>query len=83
MRNHRFGRSRTLHCPLQIHRPGEFHERRELEDRVQGDPHTKGVVGASDDPHFVPPVGQTMLTLDLPVKQPDVVVPVVELMLKD
>jgi alpha-L-fucosidase len=40
-------------------------------------------VGASDDPHFVPPVGQTTLTLDLPVKKPDVVVPVVELVLKD
>lgn len=40
-------------------------------------------VGASDDPHFVPPVGETTLTLDLPVKQPDVVVPVVELILKD
>ncbi len=40
-------------------------------------------VGAQTDPHFVPPVGQTTLTLDLPVKQPDVVVPVVELILKD
>jgi alpha-L-fucosidase len=40
-------------------------------------------IGADDDPHFVPPVGQTTLTLDLPVKKPDVVVPVVELILKD
>ena len=40
-------------------------------------------VGAQTDPHFVPPVGETTLTLDLPVKQPDVVVPVVELILKD
>jgi alpha-L-fucosidase len=40
-------------------------------------------VGASTDPHFVPPVGETTLTLDLPVKQPDVVIPVVELFLKD
>ena len=39
-------------------------------------------VGASDNPHFVPPVGQTTLTLDLPVKRPDVIVPVVELVLK-
>ena len=40
-------------------------------------------IGADDDLHFVPPVGQTTLTLDLPVKKPDVVVPVVELFLKD
>lgn len=40
-------------------------------------------VGAQTDPHFVPPVGETTLTLDLPVKRPDVVVPVVELFLKD
>ena len=40
-------------------------------------------IGASDDPHFVPPVGETTLTLDLPVKKPDVVIPVVELILKD
>lgn len=41
------------------------------------------MVGPQTDPHFVPPVGETTLTLDLPVKQPDVVVPVVELILKD
>ncbi len=40
-------------------------------------------VGAQTDPHFVPPVGETTLTLDLPVKRPDVVVPVIELFLKD
>ena len=40
-------------------------------------------VGSHTDPHFVPPVLQTTLTLDLPVKQPDVVIPVVELILKD
>lgn len=40
-------------------------------------------VGASDDPHFVPPVDETTLTLDLPVKKPNVVVPVVELFLGD
>jgi hypothetical protein len=40
-------------------------------------------VGASTDPHFVPPVGQTTMTLMLPAKQPDVVVPVIELILKD
>lgn len=40
-------------------------------------------VGAQTDPHFVPPVGGTTLTLDLPVKRPDVVVPVIELFLKD
>ncbi len=39
-------------------------------------------IGASDDPHFIPPVGETTLTLDLPVKKPDVIVPVVELFLK-
>lgn len=40
-------------------------------------------IGAHTDPHFVPPVGQTTLTLDLPVKKPNVVVPVVELVLKE
>ena len=40
-------------------------------------------LGAQTDPHFVPPVGETTLTLHLPVKKPDVVVPVVELFLKD
>jgi hypothetical protein len=40
-------------------------------------------VGASTDPHFVPPVGESTMTLMLPVKQPDVVIPVVELILKD
>jgi alpha-L-fucosidase len=40
-------------------------------------------VGASTDPHFVPPVGETTMTLMLPVKKPDVVIPVVELILKD
>ena len=40
-------------------------------------------VGSQTDPHFVPPVDQGTLTLDLPVKQPDVVIPVVELILKD
>jgi alpha-L-fucosidase len=40
-------------------------------------------IGAHTDPHFVPPVGETTLTLDLPVKKPDVIVPVVELFLKD
>ncbi len=40
-------------------------------------------VGAQTDPHFVPPVGETVLTLDLPVKRPEVVVPVIELFLKD
>ena len=41
------------------------------------------IVGPQTDPHFVPPVGQTTLTLDLPVKPPDVVIPVVELILRD
>jgi alpha-L-fucosidase len=40
-------------------------------------------IGAGDDPHFIPPVGQTTLTLDLPVGKPDVIVPVVELVLDD
>lgn len=40
-------------------------------------------IGADADPHFIPPVGQTTLTLDLPVKKPDVIVPVVELFLRD
>ena len=40
-------------------------------------------LGADTDPHFVPPVGDTTLTLHLPVKKPDVVVPVVELFLKE
>jgi alpha-L-fucosidase len=40
-------------------------------------------IGADADPHFIPPVGQTTLTLDLPVKKPKVIVPVVELFLKD
>lgn len=40
-------------------------------------------VGAQSDPHFVPPVDETVLTLELPIKQPDVVVPVVELVLKE
>jgi alpha-L-fucosidase len=40
-------------------------------------------VGPKHDPHFIPPVGETTLTLELPVKRPDVVVPVVELFLKD
>ena len=40
-------------------------------------------VGAQTDPHFVPPVGETTMTLLLPVKKPDVVVPVIELILKD
>lgn len=40
-------------------------------------------LGAQTDPHFVPPVGETTMTLHLPVKKPDVVVPVVELILKD
>lgn len=35
------------------------------------------------DTHFMPPGGETTLTLLLPVKKPDVVVPVIELMLKD
>jgi alpha-L-fucosidase len=39
-------------------------------------------IGANADPHFIPPVGETTLTLELPVKKPDVVVPVVELFLK-
>lgn len=38
---------------------------------------------AHTDPHFVPPVGETTLTLDLPVKKPWVTIPVVELILKD
>jgi alpha-L-fucosidase len=40
-------------------------------------------IGPKNDPHFVPPVGETTLTLELPVKKPDVVVPVVELFLKE
>jgi alpha-L-fucosidase len=39
-------------------------------------------IGASDDPHFVPPVSETTVTLDLPVRKPDVIVPVVELILR-
>jgi alpha-L-fucosidase len=39
-------------------------------------------IGPRNDPHFVPPVGATTLTLELPVKKPSVVVPVVELILK-
>lgn len=35
------------------------------------------------DTHFMPPGGETTLTLLLPVKKPDVVVPVIELILKD
>ncbi|MGV3490651.1 MAG: alpha-L-fucosidase [Devosia sp.] len=35
------------------------------------------------DTHFMPPGGKTTLTLLLPVKKPDVVVPVIELILKD
>ena len=35
------------------------------------------------DTHFLPPGGETTLTLLLPVKKPDVVVPVIELILKD
>ncbi len=35
------------------------------------------------DTHFMPPGGETTLTLLLPVKKPDVVVPVIELFLKD
>jgi len=40
-------------------------------------------LGAPGENHFVPPVGETTLTLELPVKKPEVVVPVVELTLKD
>lgn len=40
-------------------------------------------LGADADPHFVPPVGPGTLTLELPVKKPDVVVPVVELFLQE
>jgi alpha-L-fucosidase len=40
-------------------------------------------LGADADPHFVPPVGPGTLTLELPVKKPDVVVPVVELFLRE
>jgi len=40
-------------------------------------------IGADADPHFIPPVGETTLTLLLPVKKPNVVVPVIELFLKD
>jgi len=35
------------------------------------------------DTHFMPPGGETTLTLLLPVKKPDVVVPVIEMILKD
>lgn len=35
------------------------------------------------DTHFMPPGGETTLTLLLPVKKPDVVVPVIELILKN
>jgi len=35
------------------------------------------------DTHFMPPGGETTLTLLLPVKKPDVVIPVIELILKD
>lgn len=35
------------------------------------------------DTHFMPPGGEATLTLLLPVKKPDVVVPVIELILKD
>jgi alpha-L-fucosidase len=38
---------------------------------------------AGADTHFMPPGGETTLTLLLPVKQPDVVVPVIELILKE
>lgn len=35
------------------------------------------------DPHFIPPVGAGTMTLDLPVKKPNVIVPVVELILAE
>ncbi len=38
---------------------------------------------AGADTHFMPPAGETTLTLLLPVKKPDVVIPVIELFLKD